>query len=467
MFVKKVKWAVALLACSLLLCACGENVNQVQSGEETEPASVDSLTENSDTISAIDMEPIPVEDFFKLQVVEDGKTSFKVVRSDDASDEVSVAAIHLRKAINAITGANVGITSDLAKTQENAKEIVVGSSNRTEAQAFQATLTGYSFGIKITENRILIVATHEDFVPLAVDYFMEHYLVNGDYVEIGEGTFSISSAAGVICSGERADLTNIRENTNYATLSELVANIPKEGNFKALQGGCVTEDYAYMAVLNTTDYDTKDAGCYIYKLSTKTWKIIKRSKVLMLAHANDMTYNPNNNMLYVAHCYVDSTAISLIDADTLELVETIHTDSGVYAIDYHAATNTFVGGQGKSGTIFFRFANNNTSKLITSGKITATSTQMVTQGICRDDNYVYHVMFSTAADEPYNTIIIYDLESKKLAHYVRLSISGQEPENISLVNGEFYIGCNSSTTQLDIYKSVLYEFDFDACVPCP
>ena len=230
----------------------------------------------------------------------------------------------------------------------------------------------------------------------------------------------------------------------------------------------MTGEYAYMAVLNTTDYDTKDAGCYIYKISTETWKVVKRSGLLMLAHANDITYDPATNRLFVAHCYVDNTKISIIDADTLKLVDTIHTDTGVYALDYHAPTNTFIGGQGKSGTIFFKYSNNG-KKLITYGKITPTPTQMITQGICRDDKYAYHVMFSTAAVEPYNTIIIYDLATKQLAHYVRLSISDQEPENISLVDGAFYIGCNpkSGSNKLDIYKTILYEFDFDACVPCP
>ena len=185
-----------------------------------------------------------------------------------------------------------------------------------------------------------------------------------------------------------------------------------------------------------------------------------------MAHANDITYNPNTNQLFVAHCYVDSTRISILDADTLKLVGTIHTDIGVYALDYHAPTNTFIGGRGKSGTIFFKYSPKG-DRLLTTGQITPMSTQMVTQGICRDDKYAYHVMFSTDAVEPYNTIIIYDLETKKLAHNVRLSISDQEPENISLVNGVFYIGCNpkSGSNKLDIYKSVLYEFDFDAVKP--
>ena len=48
-----------------------------------------------------------------------------------------------------------------------------------------------------------------------------------------------------------------------------------------------------------------------------------------------------------------------------------------------------------------------------------------------------------------------------------LSISDQEPENISLVDGVFYIGCNSKSgsNKLDIYETVLYEFKFDESKP--
>jgi len=460
--------SVIYFAVLSMLASCGAT-----GVEQTETTVGSSLTDESPTTSEIievnPEETAPtVEEASYLQVVNQKTSSFKVIRSDDASDEVGTAAIHLRKAINELTGANIGITSDLVNSKsDGSMEILVGDTNRAISKEFKASLTGHSFGIKITDKNIVIAATHEDFVPLAVDYFMEHYLENGEYVRLSEGSYEISTAAGVICYGEIADLANIRPDTHYATLSELVGNVPREGNFKALQGGCVTDKYAYMAVLNTTDYDTKDAGCYIYKISTETWKVVKRSGVLMLAHANDITYDPNTNRLYVAHCYVDSTQISIIDADTLKLVGTIHTDAGVYALDYHVPSNTFIGGQGKSGTIFFKFSNNG-QRLLTFGRVKPTSTQMITQGICRDDKYAYHVMFSNSATEPYNTIIIYDLETKQLAHNVRLSISNQEPENISLLNGAFYIGCNpkSGSNKLDIYKSILFEFDFEACEPC-
>ena len=456
---------ITLLA-ALMLASCGtaappdEEENTAATTQITAETSTAAVTEPPKTTVSIADAPV-------LDVIKNGTTSFKVVRADRTTDEIAVASIQLRKALNDATGANVGIASDLAnKDSDGRNEILVGITNRGISQEFKDSLTGQMFGIKVTENGIVIAATHEDFIPLAVDYFLAHYMENNEYVTVSEGTYSISTAAGVICEGFVADLTNIRPDTHYATISELVGNVPREGNFKALQGGCVTDKYAYMAVLNTTDYDTQDAGCYVYKISTETWKVVKRSGLLMMAHANDITYNPNTNQLFVAHCYVDSTRISILDADTLKLVGTIHTDLGVYALDYYAPTNTFIGGRGKSGTIFFKYSPKG-DRLLTTGQITPIATKMITQGICRDDKYAYHVMFSTDANEPYNTIIIYDLITKKLAHNVRLSISDQEPENISLVDGAFYIGCNpkSGSNKLDIYKSVLYEFDFDASKP--
>ena len=386
-------FAMALI---MLLSSCASSSGQ--SGEET------SVTTQDTTVSQVTAEQTTENtteliEHTTLDIVKDGKTTFKVIRGDTASDEIGIASVHLRKAINDLTGSNVGILSDWVKDEStldpNAPEILVGNTNRQASKEFRATLTGYSFGIKITEHQVIIAATHEDFIPLAVDFFMEHYLVSGEHVQIGKGTFSISSAASVVCVGTPADMTNIRLDSNYATISEKVAQVPKSGNFKIMQGGCVTEDYAYMVMINTADYDTQAAGCYIYKYDVKTWKLVKRSKVLMLDHANDITYNPANNMLYVAHCYVDSKKISLIDADTLELKTSIWSDSvGLYAFDHNEENNIFVGGNSKSSTMIFKNQLNGT-KLITSGKIQGISTQMTTQGICSDANYVYHVMFTT------------------------------------------------------------------------
>ncbi len=463
------KWLCLCFMTVILLTSCGQ-AGQTASGAQTSETST--LTTGTSAVAVATTtatQPIQTESPYinapRLNIVSNGKTSFKIVYAAKASDEIAVSSILLRKAINEATGANVAVTVDQSNpSSDGSMEILVGMTNRSDSSEFKNTLSDQAFGIKITEKGIVIAATHEDFIPLAVDYFMANYLESSDHTTVEKGAYSISTAAGVICRGKLADLTNIRPDTNYATVSELVGGIPYDGNFKIMQGGCVTEKYAYMAVINTADYDLKDAGCYIYKLDSKTWKTVRRSGVIMSAHSNDITYIPEKNQIYVVHCYVNAKQITVLDADTLEFVETIYTDSGIYALDYHAPSKTFIGGQGKSGTIFFRYAKDGKT-LITAGKITPISTQMITQGICRDDRYAYHVMYSTQNVEPYNTILIYDIEKKTLAHRVRLSISDQEPENISIVDGVFYIGCNprSGSVKLDIYKSVLYEFDFGDC----
>ena len=471
MLKKMMKPTMAGLLALLMLASCGqktpEETQSTTASEEITTTEATTIVTEETVITEPAETTVSIADAPVLDVVKDGKTSFKIIRANTSSDEIAVASMQLRKALNEATGANISMTTEQTNKNSNGDfEILVGVTNRAISKELKKSLTGYAFGIKVTETGIAIAATHEDFIPMAVDYFLEHYMENNEYVTISKGNYSISTAASVTCSGILADLTDIRPDTAYATVSELAGTISKDGNFNILQGGCVTDKYAYMAVINTTNYDTKDSGCYIYKLDTKTWKVVKRSGVLMLAHANDITYNPETNQIFVAHCYVDNTKISIIDADTLKLVGSIHTDMGVYALDYHAPTNTFIGGRGKSGTLFFRYSPKG-DRLLMVGQITPTPTQMVTQGICRDDKYAYHVMFSTSADEPYNTIIIYDLEKKKLAHNVRLSISDQEPENISLVDGVFYVGCNSKSgsNKLDIYKTVLYEFKFDESKP--
>ena len=109
------------------------------------------------------------------------------------------------------------------------------------------------------------------------------------------------------------------------------------------------------AATNYTAVGTAGAEISHILVKDKSGVPVKQLTQAAEAAAATFTYDPKTNRLYVAHCYVDSTKISIIDADTLKLVGSIHTDAGVYALDYHAESNTFVGGQGKSGTIFFKY----------------------------------------------------------------------------------------------------------------
>ena len=398
-----------------------------------------------------------------LTLVSNGNTSFKIIFGQKASAEAMTAISSLRGVLKDTTSASFGMLPD--STPEKDKEFIVGHTTRADEKAFRAELAAdhtYAFGIKVTEKKVIVTATHEDFVPMAVDYFVAHYLetVPNGTVTLKDGTYQLTTNAGVVISGEKSDLSVISKDHTYATVSEHIAYAPiKNGNFKILQGGCATEDYYWAAVINTADYDFYAAGVYIYKYDAKTWKLLKRTQVLMLDHANDITYRPDTNEIYVVHCYTDARKVTVMDADTLEVKRTERSSGlqtyGFYSLTYDAERKIFIAGNGKTNMVFFD--ENLSFKKYKAGA----STKLTTQGICSDSNYIYHVLFSTAKspDEPYNMIYVYDSKMGNLANKIRLSISGQEPENISVVNGAFIIGCNnSSSSAFDVYKCTLIDF---------
>lgn len=70
----------------------------------------------------------------------------------------------------------------------------------------------------------------------------------------------------------------------------------------------------------------------------------------------------------------------------------------------------------------------------------------MTQGICADEKYVYHVMYSTSSntEEPMHMIFVRDWDGALIAS-IPVALKACEPENISLVGDMFYIGFNNST----------------------
>ena len=82
---------------------------------------------------------------------------------------------------------------------------------------------------------------------------------------------------------------------------------------------------------------------------------------------------------------------------------------------------------------------------------TVNSTGYTTQGVECDNDFIYFVQYNQ------NVIMIYDWNGK-LVTRVDMTLLGVEPENISLIEGEFIIGCNDAkwsggeVYQLEIIK---------------
>lgn len=217
--------------------------------------------------------------------------------------------------------------------------------------------------------------------------------------------------------------------TLVPSTTELLFSCPYPEGAVSGQGGCTDGKYYYQIFIELTGDDEFTNRCTLQKMDMKTGKVIKTSETLQTNHSNDITYNSELDCLVVVHnkpCY---NCVSYIDPNTLELIEVVPTDYYYYSMDYNASRDKYVAGM--AFTQNFRILDSEFNALtdaFTANSITKSST---TQGVGSDDEFIYFVLYSP------NVVSVYDWEGNFVT-LIELDISG-EPENISVIDGEFYI----------------------------
>lgn len=129
-----------------------------------------------------------VEPAVLIDIIKDGKTSYKVIRSEKSMGSAAdtQAAVKLRNAIKAATSCNIEITDDWEKDDESKNyEILVGKTNRPETALLPNDLEKDEFVILFNGKKILIDAGSDYAFEQAILYFMTTYLgydeANGTY----------------------------------------------------------------------------------------------------------------------------------------------------------------------------------------------------------------------------------------------------------------------------------------------
>lgn len=369
-----------------------------------------------------------------------------IVRADEADDLLLKAATGLYKELSA-RGAGSTIITDWVKDEStidpNAAELIVGATNRPAGKALQAELVPGTFAISATKTQLLIVGADDVDTWRGVQYFIDEVLAGkAEGIEVGDGVLRIPVGyhyvSEVIDMGPSAILN---ATDKFVAKTKLIGPVPRIGNYRVMQGGVVTDKYAYFAMINTTDFPESAVEAYIIKYDRETFKEVGRSKSIVLDHANDIAYIPETNELYVVSCYVDSKRITVLDADTLEFKErkSLGGSNGAYALEYNPLRKQFVSGLGKTNMCIYD------KDLNYVDYHQGQNTTLITQGICADDKYVYHVLYSPQSnkEEPENMIFVYDWSGNFITK-IPLGIKAYEPENISLVGDTFYIGCNNA-----------------------
>ncbi len=422
---KLISFALALVLLTLSLVACDT---------DNSPASE---TTDATTTVATD-EPVvtdPPKD--GLTIMENKNAVFTIIRGDRTTQGQIDAAVKLNQAIQALAGSMIVIKTDYIPKSETldpeALEILVGDTNRPESSELKATLDGNRFAIKTTDTKIVIVAANDTLLEVAMNYFIDTYLA-GDNIELSEGNLALKAKIDYLSDTINPLHNLLKQSSSFTSSCTKLYNIAKPtDSIKTVQGGCSDGTYYYQAFIQKdTDSNEKNNVVRIVKVELATGKRVLTSGDLDLNHSNDITYNSKTNQLIVCHNNPYRTKLSIINPETLEFIKDVTIEASIYSIDYNEKHDMYV--IGLSGGQTFRFLDADFKYV--DNKIHTPTEQTkgyTTQGVACDDEYIYFVLYKQ------NVITVYDWDGEFVA-LIELDVGSVEPENLSIVNCEIYVG---------------------------
>lgn len=164
---------LSLLLCTLMVLGCLTGCGTTAPAETTTSAEVTTTVTEATTPAETEK---PVE---MLDLIANGKTSYSLVRSENASDVMIKRVSAMRNEIKDITGASLTYGTDWVKkgteVPAEAKEIVIGSTNRPQTIAALEVIREKDFVITYDGGRLVITGGNEESTLRAIDYFMENY----------------------------------------------------------------------------------------------------------------------------------------------------------------------------------------------------------------------------------------------------------------------------------------------------
>ena len=244
-----------------------------------------------------------------------------------------------------------------------------------------------------------------------------------------------------ICSATEMKRISFSSNATVEAAVEIV-NSPYEAGSAAhpyrRQGGCFNGFNAYQALITKNDEIGK-----IMKKNVITGETTF-SEYVPLGHADDVFYLPTTNCIYVG----SGSTHYVFDADTLEYkgVQRLGESSG--CLYYLPSSNTYVN---SSGTTY----DANFKRIGSISKQTGETIGQTVQGHCADENYIYELRCQGIGSSKYLTYIrIHTIDGRYVGTVTVKIPENFEPENISVVNGELYIGTCTNQPVATFYKVV-------------
>ena len=225
-------------------------------------------------------------------------------------------------------------------------------------------------------------------------------------------------------------IADVQPDTQYIVELEQTVHLypPKEKGkrYYTTAQGCATDGtYGYFVTL----YKTVNKGA-IWKVQLSDWSVVDTMYGLPIDHGNDAAYNSKKHQLVVVNNSPNYDTLTIVNPDTLEVIEQIKPGFEAYAISYNAARDQFAIGISGSYDSYITDGDFNIIK-----RIPGINTGITKQGMDSDDTYIYFPQWNDKDDT--NFIVVYDWDG----NYVNtLEVNSfQEIESMFNVDGEIYI----------------------------
>ena len=185
------------LLCPLLLSACQKTAEPTLDTSESTDATEAATEKTEDG---------------PLVLAKDGKSEYTIIRPTKYSDVLLSAVSRLYQSFQSSVGTSVVSKTDSYKKDEvadaDAKEILIGNTNRPESAQVLSELGNNDFLIKAVGNKIVIVAKSDALLIHAVQCFID------EYVASAESTKEVLVARDLVRIGENSDAKVVTENSD-------------------------------------------------------------------------------------------------------------------------------------------------------------------------------------------------------------------------------------------------------------
>ncbi len=211
---------------------------------------------------------------------------YGIIRVDLAEQNLSKMTSRLKKLILDYTKAELAVKTDFVKhgeeldenTDKNAKEILIGDTNRSASKEALAELSekGYENGyiIKATENKIVIVGTSDTDTVFAVRYFMNNYVLKSNEenmlpIKAGDVVMNGNEAKEIIYIGDSGQIFAVEERSRVFT--------PKDADIyeACTYGKIIKLEHQSDPKNNGMLLATKENGSYESTAKDKRWPILR------------------------------------------------------------------------------------------------------------------------------------------------------------------------------------------------